>query len=505
VTGRAGQLANSRNLLRVGLTAVLIALAFGRTCTLPPVLDDWQYVHDFHFCTGLPRTITAALPLSGGLFNRTFGVLFLYALDRTFAIGSVGAHATALVLHCLNALLIASIAGRLLRDQFKGTLTGLLYALAGSVHADPLSWAVGIYDLGGMFFFLLGLHFWSRARSRISALCYVASLLFKETYFFTPLLLLVWPSVAHQPDTATAKIKKLSAHLGIMGVVVASQLVRFPGLAREHPYVVSVGGHVWSNMELYCGWMVQAIVPSARLEGDGIGWIACILAVVLVIVATLRSSDMREPSPSPRVLLLLLAWVGAASGCLLFLPNHAYRYYLTPALPAVLMLAMVAMSNVLLLVRCTSIRPVLGFLTAMSLTGSLLFLTSYYDGESRLSRGTNGLVRRAAEVIAAADAVRAITAPLPPDAVLVFSGVNPISFGVERAPQRWLNDRSLRVWSAAATEEKGDLICFTARKFSPLLIHSQYRRPPQCRRPEQVVRLDVRTKARAHPRPQVGE
>lgn len=149
-----------------------------------------------------------------------------------------------------------------------GDLVAIIYVAAVAIHLDPLAWAVGIYDVGGAFFFFLGFWLFLRERLGASALAYLLGCLFKESVIILPIILIshmVFMTPAGQIKAQLVRQWSYAVPFAIIMVIftifklMGTSPLRFPD---NHPYVIDLfGSHIANNMLLYIWWMSQSIIP----------------------------------------------------------------------------------------------------------------------------------------------------------------------------------------------------------------------------------------------------
>jgi hypothetical protein len=172
VEGRRPKAWTERSCL-LGLFLILPLAAFWPCLRLPFIQDDWGFLLELQ--TNNTAVLLANFFHPGGaIFYRPLAATYLLALYKLFGVQPWPFHVLALAIHIFNASLVFRIMTHLLRDRGIGLLTGLLYAVAVSIHLDPLCWAVGIYDIGGACFFFLAIWFFIREHPKTSVACFLA-------------------------------------------------------------------------------------------------------------------------------------------------------------------------------------------------------------------------------------------------------------------------------------------------------------------------------------------
>ncbi|MEM7582195.1 MAG: hypothetical protein AAF560_02355 [Acidobacteriota bacterium] len=431
----------------VGLVATTLAVYWG-IWHQPFVGDDWLRLY------ALETQGWAAVPAAiNGLFFRPAAELYLWAAHHLFGLNPALYHLLALALHAVNGLLVVSVLQRLTHAAWLAWGTGYLYVAASTVHLEPLGWIVGIYELGSVLFLLLAVRWFIVGRVALSAVAYFVALLFKESVLLLPGVLLVW-----RLETRSRRLSMLNPHLlvmlGYLGWRVARVLEGTApspfALDSEHPYAVSLWGpHLVDNATTYAGWALQAFLPWS-ITGRFTPLIAVAALAVGVVFLTRQRRQVTRSLPT------LGTWVLVMFGPLLTLPNHAFRYYLSPALPAILALG-VWVAGVLWARRETGPRleiliPLLVFAIASSLSHAQR--THRVIGPPWLADGTSHLFDRGRTVLAAEAELRQWRSRWLAGSNLVFSGVDVWAFGRDAGPRIWLDDPTLEVFDARYVERR---------------------------------------------------
>ena len=227
---------------------------------------------------------------------------------RLFGENPIPFHIAALLIHFATTIVIIQFVKTVHDYKPLAWCVGYIYAFAGAVHIECLIWAVGIHDLGGMFFFMLAILMFVRCRTGLGAIAYLAACLFKEQAIVLPLILLFWNWSRAWPYVATMAVVLLVHLLGTSPL----------SLPPDHAYHVSIWGwHIPANLYHYVRYMAGAFAPLG-------------MGILVLIFAPVHGHKTR----------LLSTWIIITAIPLLFFPNHLYRYYLLYCLPAVVFLAL---------------------------------------------------------------------------------------------------------------------------------------------------------------------
>ncbi len=158
----------------------------------------------------------AALPFSENYF-RPLPVWSFQATFRAFGLGAAALHVGNLVVHALNATLVAALVRRMAPDRtsalLPAALAGLLYGLHPAL-VEPTAWISGRFDLlvtTGLLAMLLADHC-GRGRPRRRALgvgaAFAAGLACKETAVVFPAVLALWHLATPAPSVAPSSWRR---------------------------------------------------------------------------------------------------------------------------------------------------------------------------------------------------------------------------------------------------------------------------------------------------------
>ena len=226
----------------IGRAPQLLAAALALTALYPALQtyflsDDFILVkqaHDFTTSTLIPLFTTPG----GDGFFRPLGYLS-FDLNAFFA-GSDPRwwHLSALLLHALNAALVAKLATRLGASNFIAFLAGALFALHGT-HLEAVVWIAGRFDLLAVLFMLATLLLFGR-NTPAARLCALTALWSKEAAYVLPALLtlLAW----HER-------KSLRATLPFWAITAAAFLYRWILLGGIGGYQESSGESAFYSLK----------------------------------------------------------------------------------------------------------------------------------------------------------------------------------------------------------------------------------------------------------------
>ncbi len=433
------------------LLFLVIPLAvFWQCLTLPFIQDDWSLIELFQ-TRGTATLISRFFDFRGKLFYRPAAHTYLWLLYKAFGMQAWPVHALALLIHALSSFLVCRIVTRLSDDRTIGLASAVIYASAVSIHLDPLSWAVGIYDLGGALFFFTAMWLFISGRTFSSALSYLIGSLFKEAVVVLPPILFCL-ELARQPGPLMKKAQsvalRLLPHCAILALILGLRISSgqsLTALPPSHPYVFAFAGrHVPRNALKYVTWMLQSFVPLGRVHISLSHFILGGVVLCAVVIAVLRRGRYGG------LLLALSFWMVLALFPVLFLPNHAYRYYATYALPAFICTGLLLARETLTLVGVRERTE-----KVIACGAGLIVLTAVLQSDRMfgqglhcwtLADGTNGLIRKASYVrLVQPFLLRYLPSPAN-GATILLSGVDLWSFNKDSGPHVWYGNTTLRVY-----------------------------------------------------------
>jgi len=433
--------------------AVILAV-WWPVLTLPFLQDDWAWLSAFQAADG-GFGPAALFDPTGKLFFRPVSETGLFILFTLFGTRPALFHLLALGVHLANTLLVWRGTRDLTDSPRIARLAGLVYATALAIHLDPLSWAVGLHDLGGMFFFLAALAFFLHDRPFLSAAAYLLGSLCKESVLVLPAILAVLEISRWRSLNGAARrslVRALSPHAAVAALLLGLRLVAGESplaLSPAHPYVLDpLGGHILQNLYRYAGWLLQSVVPFGVIQHPLFRVLTgAVLILGMVTAVRSRNGLLR------RRLAALFLWGLLALLPVLGLPHHAYRYYAVYALPAFVGLLL------LLLREWLARHPFTGHrdrvLTLMVAVVVLFNIGQshrlFHEGLSQhtLVDGTNRLIHRAAVVETVRAGLRRQLPRPPAGAVLLLGGVDLWAFHKDDGPRVWYGDPTLRVYDLA--------------------------------------------------------
>ena len=428
-------------------------LVHWRVVHYPFIQDDWQSFARIAFDSP-SRFLASEISPIGKVLYRPLGSLWFLVAFYVFDLNATTLHTAALIIHLANSLLVVRVIRIITGDSLIAWATGVFYAAAARVHMEPLLWASGVYDIGGMFLFLLSLVLFFTGRHRSSALVYAAALALKESVLPCLVVFAAYAVLRRETMRTTERVTAALRDVWLHGTFVVCSLslkrlgVPQAALPSTHPYKISViGAHVWAHVALYSRWIIEAIVPWWNVSAAVALWSSlAVLAAAAAASCVCRTARARHPE------LLLLAWAIAGLAPFLCLPNHAYRYYLTFPLPAILALSLWTFATLArqLWSRESAIVAVIAAGTGASVAASMLYFQQIERRGLRQPyiEGTSALVQRAHTVRIVQAGLLRLHPSLPPGSMLLFKDVDVWAFHKNDGPRLWYRDPSLRVYDA---------------------------------------------------------
>ncbi len=350
-------------LLPALILASALTAVYWPIVTYPFIQDDWGQLSAL-VSFGPLKYVLDGLSIKDKLFYRPLSQSYFALYYRFFGWDPLPFHVIGLLIHFLNSLLVVFISWRLIRKLSLAWVAGIIYAVAVTVHLDPLLWLVGFYDLAASFFYLSSISLLLAKRGWLSAMAFGLGILAKES---TVVLGLAFPLIIFYTDqssrrSSSALLRKLWPWAAIAATYC---LVRMSGaispfsLPSTEPYSMQLmGDHIFKNLFRYVWWSLEAVTPFRALASGTVRWVlwgASALAVLLYFYCR----------RSPALRTFPLSWIGfltawAAVGIVpaLLLPNHFYKYYLTESLPPLVLLTLTALYWVYSLFTQSRIRDV---------------------------------------------------------------------------------------------------------------------------------------------------
>ena len=444
---------------------IVVCAVYWQSLLLPFIQDDWSLLRFFQ--TNDSLTALKFFNYKNKLFYRPLAQLYLFLMYKLFGPNPIPFHATALVIHVINSYLVALILNIIICDRLISYLTALVYAAAIAIHLDSLAWAVGIYDVGGTFFFFMCMWLFLINKPVISMIFYFFGCLFKESVILLPIFLLsyllIMDSTTKFKEIILIHWKQAIPFLLAMGVILTIKLsgqspFDFPA---THPYVINLTGiHVIKNILIYPAWMFQSFLPFLSVKQHTFQLFTFGVALIL-LYGIFAAFHLKDEKSQFRRILSLFMWLFIGLLPVLFLPNHTYRYYAAYSLPAFIGSVLFLFKCVFLSfnVRSKTIATILVSISSFAVIGSISQGNqTYSEGlfQNTLSGGTNSLIRRAAFVNIVHKGLKHHLPSAPSNSIIVIDNADLWSFHKNSGPQFWYNDGTIRVYALSNLKyEKG--------------------------------------------------
>jgi hypothetical protein len=442
----------------VSIIAVVCAV-YWKSLLLPFIQDDW-----FFFRTAQANDSLAELKLiltrniGDPIFYRPLAQVYLFLMYKVFGSNPIPFHLAVLTIHVINSCLVVLILNKIVIDPFISYLTGLIYAAAIAIHLDPLAWAVGIYDVGGAFFFFLSFWLFMKNNLVVSAIVYFLGCLVKESVIILPFILVSYSILEYPRSKLKDLIHNHWKHtLPFLLAMVVVFIIRMVGvspfnLPAAHPYVIDLmGKHVSENILNYQSWMLQAFFPFPYIVQHSFRFftLEMVLVLLYVILAAFR---LRKEEFKHQHTVFLFVWLLLGLLHVLFLPNHKYRYYSTYSLPAFVGSILLLLKYILLSIEVKRriIVTILILISSAAVIGSIFFGNQIYSEglyQNTLCDGTNQLIRRASFVEIVRKGLNQYLPSDPSNSFIVIGNCDLWSFNKDSGPQFWYNNGTIRVYA----------------------------------------------------------
>jgi hypothetical protein len=193
------------------------------------------------------------------------------------------------------------------------------------------------------------------------------------------------------------------------------------------------GIHIFTNILKYFIWILEGLTGLANLHENRINALLVLLAGSFVLVLFFKKPSLfSKMGENSRLILFLLVWSIVCIIPVLFLPNHAYRYYLIYSYPAIVFVvvsilalrftvrSMLVVTAVLLLSNLITVHMIFGKgLRSPGLSGSNVLAQRGETVKLMLSYVQNDLPNVAKGSVFVFDGV---------DRSKPFQGIDPVAF-----------------------------------------------------------------------------
>lgn len=331
-----GNLPNEQTLL--GGILALTALVYVATLRFDFVYDDQNQivrnslVQSWRFVPGYFKghQWLTLFPNASANYYRPMNFLWFRLNDALFGLLPAGWHATAILLHLLATFLAYQIARRITGLPIVAALTALLFGIHPTRH-EVVAWVSGTTESLWAVLFFLAFYAYLQSRERdrlrwtaISAVCYAAGLLAKETAIVLPIVILAhaWlygtqanPSGSSEPsEDRFGPAAKLAALYGLVAVAyLGLRIAVLHGF--EHPQAnVSAATLLWTLPSVAFFYVRQWLLPmqvgefyDLPLRSSFDVWHVLIPSVALVVLAAVLW--FARKSLGPREVTFGVVWM----------------------------------------------------------------------------------------------------------------------------------------------------------------------------------------------------
>jgi hypothetical protein len=426
---------------------ILSLLIYSKVLLQPFVQDDWTVLYKIK-TTSVSDLIGETFSPAGKIMYRPLGMMYFLLIFKAFGLHPLAFHLLAFAFHVANSLFATLIIEQITGRRILSVCVGLLYAVATTVHSDPLLWMVGFYDLGAVFFFFAAVLLYFRHHAILSAVAFLVSILIKDAT--APLLMVL---VLHAFLLDRQRLRLLWLHgIGLAVYIILRFLsVDFLGLDASHPYYVEpTEMTIVSNTALFSEWAFEVIFPYWRAKAWMVGALVALALALWAFVTVLRNHAPHRMRVRQSIFFALWTALGVSS--VLLLKHHLFRYYAVYSLVPFLTLFLFYAETMVprYLSRYTGVA--LTFFIVSNVIGNWLSLSDKFRHEPTsvaMFDGTNHLIRKASIVYIAQTQMLLHYPSLPTNSQLVFSGIEVAPFGKQYGPRLWYNDTSITVYTPA--------------------------------------------------------
>ncbi len=426
-----------------------IFFVYWKTIGYTFIQDDWNILYKLHTFGSFEFLRSAWLPASDS-FYRPIGAIYMVLLYNIFGINPVGFHIFALLIHCVNAILITLITLQFIKEVTVACSVGFLYALSIAVHLDPLMWMVGAFDLLGALFLFSSILFFLKKKNSLSLISFILAILTKEATTILPGILYGILITRLEKEKITfrnllAQIPKLKYYALALLLFF---LIRYQSLNQisdngENPYAMSmIGIHVVDNIVNYANWIFEAIIPSIQNREGTLLLVG--IAVIIIIFAFMNKSI------SSKKVFALFTWSVVGLLPVIFLHNHSYRYYLTYSYPAFIIMTGIAIHALFRLTPITKkLFPlIMVCIVLMNAIFGYKYISDLYKPGKDVPtvQGTNNLMRKGPIIVMIKEFLLTEYPQVPDSAVIIFNWLPTSTFGGETGIRLWYDNHTLSVY-----------------------------------------------------------
>jgi len=377
-TNQPASAGNWRTALLISLGVVALgAIALRRGLGIYFLSDDFILVRIGHEWTAASFRYSITHGGGDGFF-RPFGFVSLALDARLGGYNPVFWHASSLVIHGANAVLVLFLARRLGASALAAGFAGALFAIHG-IDPEAVVWIAGRFDLLATFFLLAGLLVFMMAGVRFTLhsaalVCFAVAALCKESAFIFPLLVAGYALWNRQP------LRRTVPYFALAAILFAYRWSLFGGIggyidrASGRPAAFSLGYgstlkavavRLWTSLYFPLNWSTDASLPLALLATA---------YMAAMIWLGLRQKPARPLWPAAAAILIstipvlsLLAGSPTLAGSrVLYLPSVWFAILLALAVDGVPGRSRYAIAAITLLFHFAALQHNLGFWEAAS-------------------------------------------------------------------------------------------------------------------------------------------
>lgn len=419
----------------------------------PFIQDDWGIIYNQVFNS---FSFWDFFDFKDKLFFRPFGQLYSYIYLLIFGINPLPFHLISLIIHFFNSYLVFRITREIFStyDLSFAFKIACLYAVASSIHSESLLWMVGIYELGSTFFFFSTIFLFIKNRTLLSAFAFITGLCFKESGLIFVMMILISYLIIYKKGNLRNVLIKLWPHFlivvifGIIRLYMASPL----SLSDDDPYLIRIFSINLISKQLFkfSLYSIQSVFPYGITL-----LLICLIAVALLTSIVFNKIKGSKNHKGKEVLfnrkdaLFMTIWLFSGLMPVFFLVNHAYRYYLTLSLPAVIFFFLFIITFLFNNLNLKYKKHIINFVILFSIISSVFYV--YYSdslpyNKYRLGYGSNGLFSRGKTVKLVSENLIKTEYNSSSEEIILVDNIDVFSFDKDSGPSVWLNNKFIKIY-----------------------------------------------------------
>lgn len=275
---------------------------------------------------------------------------FSHMIDvHFFGMNAKAHHATNLLLHFLNVLLLFTFLHRLTRKMGLSLIASVLFAVH-PVHAETIAWVTARKDLIAFFWILICFHVYISKNLFLSAkkllcwLLYALALMSKPSAIVLPLLLMVW-DYWKDGEAGALPFKQffqISLRDKLPLFVLTLLYLPVPFLGQSQAFEFSFSHHLLQGILAYPFYLLKIFFPfSLGLYGPTpLEWPPVILPLLALCLWALTGFFLYRYQKKQRQITACLAFFIVSLLPVLFLPWPADRFLYLPSIGILFLLAL---------------------------------------------------------------------------------------------------------------------------------------------------------------------